>query len=197
MTVGACRKPDARQRARPVWRAEAGKRNRGNPVTAPPSDPTCAVGGSRRGVSVPGHRRTGREGRGDRDHQSALLGMDPGHSPCPAVQGPGRPHHRPGAHHRDWHRVLSLPSNSGKAQGSNFSGEHQNLATANRTDQRSQKTRGGCPMKIYIEERGPPWPAQRSWPARCNARRPRIQNLTVFQPTLRAVKGGSKNWYRT
>ena len=42
MTVDACGKPDARQRARPVWRAEVGKRNRGNPVTAPPSDPTSA-----------------------------------------------------------------------------------------------------------------------------------------------------------
>ena len=40
MTTGACGKPDARQRARPVWRAEAGKRSRSNPVTAPSSDPT-------------------------------------------------------------------------------------------------------------------------------------------------------------
>ena len=55
-------------------------------------------------------------------------------------------------------------------------------------------------MKIYIRSEATArsaWPAQKSWPARCNARRPRIQNLTVFQPTLRAVKGGSKNWYRT
>ena len=42
MTTDACGKPDARGRARPVWRAKAGKRNRSNSVTAPPFDPTSA-----------------------------------------------------------------------------------------------------------------------------------------------------------
>jgi hypothetical protein len=33
------------------------------------------------------------------------------------------------------------------------------------------------------------WPAEECWPARCKARRPRIQNLIVFRPTLRSSEG--------
>jgi len=43
MNTDACGKSDARRPARPVWRAEAGKRNRSNSVTAPPFDPTRAA----------------------------------------------------------------------------------------------------------------------------------------------------------
>jgi DNA replication protein DnaC len=44
-----------------------------------------AAGGSRRGVPVPSHRRTSGKSSGNRHHQSAVLGMDPGDSQCPAV----------------------------------------------------------------------------------------------------------------
>ena len=53
--------------------------------------------------------RTGREGRRDRHHQSALFGMDPGGPQSPAMQGIARPHYRSRIYHRDRNRVLPLP----------------------------------------------------------------------------------------
>ena len=60
-------------------------------------------------ADVPGDRRPGREGGGDRDHQPAVLRMVAGHPQPAAVQGADRPPHRPGAHHHHRHRLLPVP----------------------------------------------------------------------------------------
>ena len=54
-------------------------------------------------------------GRADRDHQLAVLGMDAGVSESAAVQSAAGSHHRPRAHHRDRHGVVSLPAHGGRA----------------------------------------------------------------------------------
>jgi DNA replication protein DnaC len=62
-----------------------------------------ATGRSGRRVSLSSYRRARRKGLGDRDYQPAVLGVDPGDSQRPAMQGLARPDNRPGAHYRDWH----------------------------------------------------------------------------------------------
>src|SRR5208337_2808087 len=68
----------------------------------------------RRGVLVPGDRGTRRTGHADRDHQPAVFGVDASVSESAAVQGTAGPHHRPRAHHRNRHGIVSLPAHGGR-----------------------------------------------------------------------------------
>ena len=53
--------------------------------------------------------RAERAARGHHHHQPAILRMGAGLSEPASLSGAGRPAHRPGAHHRDRHRVVPLP----------------------------------------------------------------------------------------
>ena len=46
----------------------------------------------------------------------AVFGVDDGVSESAVVQGSIRSHHRPGAHHRDRHGVVSFPAHGGKEE---------------------------------------------------------------------------------
>ena len=67
-------------------------------------------------TDVPGDRRQGGEGGGDRHDQPAVLGMVAGDPQPEAVQGTDRPADRPCAHHHHGHGLLPVPPNHRSAQ---------------------------------------------------------------------------------
>src|SRR6266568_9279680 len=74
-----------------------------------------AIGRHRSGVLVSGDRRTRRASRVNRDHELAIFRVDAGVSESALVQGIAGPHHRPGAHHRNWRRLVPFSQNPGGA----------------------------------------------------------------------------------